>query len=101
MQHCVYIVLIRKSFISKNRYSYNHIKCRLLDVAEGDVIMISTQRFIYRYDSYKNTKQFKAYDAIETLLYGEANKASTLRQVPDDGTTYGLIYQKGMFYYRV
>jgi hypothetical protein len=57
--------------------------------------MLSTQRFIYRYDAYKNTKQFLAYDAIENLLYGEVNDASTLRKVLDDGTTYGLIYQKG------
>ncbi|XP_045197941.2 cell surface hyaluronidase-like [Mercenaria mercenaria] len=65
------------------------------NVADGDMVMMSTQRYIHRDDSHAKSQQFLAYDALETLLYGEVNNAGILRSVPDDGTTYGLIYQKG------
>lgn len=57
--------------------------------------MISTQRYVRRDDGNLRSRQVLAYDALETLLYGEVTNAGTLRSLPDDGTTYGLIYHKG------
>lgn len=65
------------------------------DVADDDIVMISTQRFIRQDDFNDRTEQWAAYDALETLLYGTITNAGTLRSVPDDGMTYALIYQKG------
>ena len=57
--------------------------------------MMATKRYNPVYDRYIPTR---AYDAFETMVYGEVTNSSIFREInrPD---TYAMIYQKGRIEY--
>ncbi|KAL4222901.1 Hemicentin-1 [Mactra antiquata] len=63
------------------------------NVADGDILMMASQREIRRNEG--DAQLTGAYDAIETLIYGEVTGDGILRSVQQDGSTWAFVYQKG------
>ncbi|XP_053373073.1 cell migration-inducing and hyaluronan-binding protein-like [Mercenaria mercenaria] len=62
-------------------------------VSDGDILMMATQVQITLKDPSKQSTG--AYDAYETLVYGEVTGNSILRSLQQDGSTWAFVYQKG------
>ena len=61
------------------------------DLDDGDVFMMASQRFSKQVPRYTATE---AYDAFETLVFGEVTNTSLLRTL-NKPETYATIFQNG------
>ncbi|XP_052812651.1 cell surface hyaluronidase-like [Mya arenaria] len=65
----------------------------LESVKDGEILLMASQKDIRKAKEDKN--QFRVYDALETLIYGEPTGKSILRRYVQDGSTWAFAFQKG------